>query len=80
MLQNAFSQEDILLLSFKTLKIYLRALTRRLNVPRLYLRLFQVGFYLKDGIIAINQTRSQEDEVIRNKIYYYTCIRLATKY
>ena len=33
MLQNTFSQEDILLLSFQTLKIYLRALTRRLDAP-----------------------------------------------
>ena len=37
-----------------------------------------MGFYLKDGIVAINQTRSQEDEVFRDKRCYHTHKRLTT--
>ena len=79
MLENTFLWKYILLLSFQALKIYSKALARKLNAPRYYIRLSWVDFYLKDDIIAIDQTRSQKDKVLRNIRYYSTCKRLATK-
>ena len=78
--ENAFSLEDIFLSSFQILKIYLRALVRRLDTPRWHPRLSQVSFCLKDGVVAVNQTKSQENKVFRNKKCYYTYKRLAMKY
>jgi len=33
-----------------------------------------------DGVVAVNQTRSWEDGIFRDKKYYYTCNQLATKH
>jgi len=35
---------------------------------------------MRDGIIAVNQTRSQKDKVFRNKKCHYSHKRLAIKY
>jgi len=39
-----------------------------------------MDIHLEDSIVAINQTRSQEDKVFRDKKCHYTYVRLATKH
>ena len=46
----------------------------------LTLRLSQIGFYSRDGMVAINQTRSQKDKVFGNKKHYHTHKRLTMCY
>jgi len=41
---------------------------------------FQVDINSRDSVIAVNQTRSQEYGVFRNKKYHYTYKWLAIKY
>ena len=79
-LENAFSQKNILLPSFQVFKTYSKVLARRLDTSKWYLRLSWVGFCSRDSVVAVNQTRFQEYKVFRNKRFHHTYKKLATKY